>query len=96
MSPEESVAFRQDVENALRDVIDPEIGSSIVDIGLIYAIESTEGLVRVTMTTTTPGCPATGFLVEAVRERVLASGLADHVEVVLTYDPPWSPNMMRG
>ncbi|RYE45380.1 MAG: metal-sulfur cluster assembly factor [Hyphomicrobiales bacterium] len=95
MSPEENIALQRDVEAALQEVLDPEIGGSIVDIGLIYGIESADGVIQVTMTTTSRGCPATGFLVDAVRERVLATGLSDQVEVVLTYDPPWSPSMMR-
>lgn len=95
MSPEEHIALQRDVEAALQEVLDPEIGGSIVDIGLIYGIESADGVIQVTMTTTSRGCPATGFLVDAVRERVLATGLSDQVEVVLTYDPPWSPSMMR-
>ena len=95
MSTEDSSALRQDVETALHDVIDPEIGGSIVDMGLVYGIEHADGIIRVTMTTTSRGCPAAGFLVDAVRERVLAARLADRVEVVLTYDPPWSPSMMR-
>ncbi|KQV39956.1 MULTISPECIES: metal-sulfur cluster assembly factor [unclassified Rhizobium] len=81
---------------ALRDVIDPEIGRSVVEIGLIYSAELVEAdrlLIR--MTTTTRGCPAAGFLVDAVRERALSEGLAPSVEVELTYDPPWSPAMMR-
>lgn len=95
MSPEGTVALQRAVEAALRDVIDPEIGGSIVDIGLVYGVVGMDGVIRVTMTTTSRGCPATGFLVDAVRERVLATGLAEKVEVVLTYDPPWSPSMMR-
>ncbi|HTO31433.1 MAG TPA: metal-sulfur cluster assembly factor [Pararhizobium sp.] len=82
---------------ALSGVIDPEIGRSVVDIGLIYSADLTEDdhlLIR--MTTTTRGCPATGFLVDAVRERAAAEGLARTVDVELTYDPPWSPDMMRG
>lgn len=81
---------------ALSDVIDPEIGRSVIEIGLIYSAELVENnrlLIR--MTTTTRGCPAAGFLVDAVRERVLAEGLADIVDVELTYDPPWSPARMR-
>jgi metal-sulfur cluster biosynthetic enzyme len=46
------------------------------------------------MTTTTRGCPATQFLTEAVRERALNTGAAKEVDVRLTYDPPWSPDMM--
>jgi len=95
MSPDQNINLQRDVEAALQEVIDPEIGGSIVDIGLIYGVESVDGVVQVTMTTTRRGCPATGFLIDAVRERVQATGLAEQVEVVLTYDPPWSPSMMR-
>lgn len=85
------------IAEALSDVIDPEIGRSVVDIGLIYSADMAEDdrlLIR--MTTTTRGCPAAGFLVDAVRERAVAEGLARTVDVELTYDPPWSPDMMRG
>ncbi|MBB1251594.1 metal-sulfur cluster assembly factor [Rhizobium sp. G21] len=85
-----------DMAAALSEVIDPELGLSVVDIGLIYGAETTaQGGLRIVMTTTTRGCPATGLLVEAVRERALASGLAASVEVELTYDPPWTPDRMR-
>lgn len=81
---------------ALSDVIDPEIGRSVVDIGLIYSAELiAEDHLLIRMTTTTRGCPATGFLVDAVRERAASEGLAQTVDVELTYDPPWSPDMMR-
>ena len=80
----------------LRIVMDPEIGRSVVDIGLIYKIDILPGdHVVVDMTTTTKGCPATGFLVDAVRECIQESGLVPSVEVRLTYDPPWTPDMMR-
>jgi metal-sulfur cluster biosynthetic enzyme len=85
-----------DLASALAEVIDPELGLSVIDIGLIYGAETTaQGGLRIVMTTTTRGCPATGLLVEAVRERALASGLTDTVEVELTYDPPWTPDRMR-
>lgn len=95
MLADQNTTLQRDVEAALQEVLDPEIGGSIVDIGLIYGIESANGVIQVTMTTTSRGCPATSFLVDAVRERVLATGLGDQVEVVLTYDPPWTPSMMR-
>lgn len=79
----------------LQIVLDPEIGRSVVDIGLIYAISVGPGnAVFIDMTTTTRGCPATGFLVDGVRDCVLESGLAGSVDVRLTYDPPWTPDMM--
>lgn len=90
-----SVQQTEAIHKALEIVIDPELGRSIVDIGLIYAIRSDiDGNVVVTMTTTTPGCPATSFLVEAVRNCVADIEGIGTVEVNLTYDPPWTPERM--
>jgi metal-sulfur cluster biosynthetic enzyme len=84
-----------EIRHALRGVIDPEIGLSVVDVGLIYRIEvSDSGVATIEMTTTTRGCPATDYLVDAVRERALDTGVSVEVDVRLTYDPPWSPEMM--
>lgn len=86
---------QQAVMDALQGVIDPEIGRSVVDVGLIYDVHPGEGhMLGITMTTTTRGCPATLFLMDAVRERALGLGKYDRVEVRLTYEPPWSPEMM--
>ena len=83
------------IHKALEIVIDPELGRSIVDIGLVYAIRSDiDGNVVVTMTTTTPGCPATSFLVDAVRNCVADIEGVGTVEVNLTYEPPWTPERM--
>jgi metal-sulfur cluster biosynthetic enzyme len=83
------------IRHALRGVIDPEIGLSVVDVGLIYDIAvGNDGAVVIRMTTTTRGCPATQFLVEGVRARALDTGISEDVEVRLTYDPPWNPGMM--
>jgi metal-sulfur cluster biosynthetic enzyme len=82
--------------HALRGVIDPEIGLSVVDVGLIYDIRVGEdGVAVISMTTTTRGCPATQYLLDAVRERALDTGVARDVDVRLTYDPPWRPEMMQ-
>lgn len=83
------------VEIALRDVLDPEIGRSVVDLGLIYAIATApDGSVAITMTTTTRGCPLAGFLREAV---AMAAGAVEGVRAVtvtLTYEPAWEPAMI--
>ncbi len=83
------------IRDALRQVIDPELGYNLIDLGLIYdvTIES-GGEVRVTMTTTTRGCPATDYLREGVWESVRAVPGIASVEVNLTYDPRWVPEMM--
>lgn len=95
MLANEGSRLRLEVEDALQQVLDPEIGRSVVDIGLIYRVEDRSGVIHVDMTTTSRGCPAAGFLVDAVRERIVAANIGDGVEVELTYDPPWSPDMMR-
>ena len=90
-----SVKLERLVEIALRDVLDPEIGRSVVDLGLIYAIAATpDGSVAITMTTTTRGCPLTGFLKEAV---AMAAGGVEGVTAVavtLTWEPAWEPAMI--
>ena len=95
MPRDDGLRLTQEVEDALQDVLDPEIGRSVVDVGLIYGVENRSGVIHVDMTTTSRGCPAAGFLVDAVRERITSMKLGTAVEVELTYDPPWSPDMMR-
>lgn len=84
-----------DIREALRLVIDPELGFNIVDLGLIYDIAATpDGEVRITMTTTTKGCPATTYLKEGSHEAAQSVDGTREVTVDLTYDPPWTPQMM--
>ncbi len=87
--------IEESVRAALREVIDPEVGMNVVDLGLIYGIEVTENHARVTMTMTTPACPMGSYLTDRVRE-VAQQALpeAGDVEVDLVWDPPWSPHMM--
>ncbi|MGH9350899.1 MAG: metal-sulfur cluster assembly factor, partial [Terriglobia bacterium] len=94
VTPAETSLRRQHVLGALREVIDPELGHNIVDLGLIYGLEVQDGVIKVTMTMTTPGCPAQDYILSGVREccRRLP-GIADaRIEVV--WDPPWSPHKM--
>ncbi len=83
---------REQVHRALEDVYDPELGLSVVALGLVYGIEVTEGVVRVTMTLTTPGCPIHDAMLQWVRQAVIAIPGVEDVEVILTFDPPWTPD----
>jgi metal-sulfur cluster biosynthetic enzyme len=82
------------VRDALRVVIDPELGHSVVDLGFVYDITVADGVARITMTVTTPGCPAAEFLTQGVaRSAGRVPGIRS-VEVVVTFDPPWTPSMI--
>jgi len=80
---------------ALRSVEDPEAGMSIVDLGLVYGVQTVPGRVHVQMTMTSPACPAAPYLVDesAAAIRALAPAGTD-VQVELVWDPPWTPERM--
>jgi metal-sulfur cluster biosynthetic enzyme len=85
---------RESILKALREINDPEVGTNIVDLGLVYGISvSPRGVVTVDMTTTTRFCPASGFLAEAAKAKVESLANVSEVAVNLVYDPPWSPEM---
>jgi metal-sulfur cluster biosynthetic enzyme len=84
-----------DALQALRTVEDPEAGMSIVDLGLVYSVHLAPGVVRVTMTMTSPACPAGPWLVDEATAALRAVAPADTaVEVSLVWDPPWTPERM--
>ena len=77
---------------ALQDVIDPEIGLSVVDLGLIYQLDFDEisGKVYVLMTLTTQFCPMGESIVDGVTRALQSVFPDDEVNVALTFDPPWN------
>ncbi|WKA30541.1 metal-sulfur cluster assembly factor [Bradyrhizobium roseum] len=79
------------IRNALRVVIDPELGHNIVDLGFVYHISVDAGAARIIMTATTPGCPAIRFLKEGVANAAARVPGVRDVDVVMTFDPPWAP-----
>ena len=79
---------------ALRTVFDPELGLSVVDLGLVYGITIDGGAVAITMTLTTPGCPIHDVMPAWVREAVMKIPGVERVDVALTFDPPWTPDRM--
>ena len=83
-----------EVQDALTNVIDPELGLDFVELGLIYGIEVNAGDVHVTFTLTTPACPIGPQVTEQIQEFV---GELDGVEEVtssMIFTPPWSPDKM--
>ncbi|CBK43173.1 conserved protein of unknown function DUF59 [Nitrospira defluvii] len=83
------------VLDALRQVVDPELGINIVDLGLVYDSDVRDGLVHVRMTMTTPACPMEELLMEMVHSAILRElPEARSVDVDLVWDPAWNPEMM--
>lgn len=83
-----------DVEAALTNVIDPELGLDFVELGLIYGIDVAGGDVHVTFSLTSPGCPIGPQVTEQIEEFVLELDGAENVSVEMTFMPPWTPDRM--
>ncbi|KKW11111.1 MAG: hypothetical protein UY49_C0008G0004 [Microgenomates group bacterium GW2011_GWC1_49_7] len=89
------MANKKDVEKVLESIPDPEIGVSLVDLGLIYNIEiDKSGKIEILMTLTTIGCPLFDQIAGPIREQVGKLAGVKEVEVLLTFEPPWKPEMM--
>ena len=83
---------RETIREALRGVKDPELGLSIVDLGLVYDIETDDSTARVTMTLTSPGCPAGGQIMAGAKEAAESVDGVDTAEVILVWKPFWTPD----
>ena len=86
--------LREQVLSVLRNVVDPELGINIVDLGLVYGVEIDEDKVHITYTLTTMGCPI-GPMIEAEMKQFLSGveGIRE-VEAEMVLRPPWTPEMM--
>ena len=79
---------------ALAEVQDPEMPVNLVDLGVIYGIDERDGVVEVDLTFTAMGCPASDFILEDVRERLLREDGIREVHVNVVWDPPWTSARM--
>ncbi|MDA8068065.1 MAG: iron-sulfur cluster assembly protein [Actinomycetota bacterium] len=85
----------EEVNDALREVIDPELGLDFVELGLIYGIDIADsGAVKVTYTLTTPGCPIGPQVESQIQEYVGEVDGVTAVDSELVFTPPWSPERM--
>ena len=79
----------------LKDVYDPEIPVNIYDLGLIYEVNiDDDGKCKVVMTLTSPNCPVVESLPAEVRERIAEVEGITQSEIELTFEPPWTRDMM--
>ncbi len=87
--------LRDRIEATLKTVFDPEIPVNIFELGLVYEIKIGEDQrVGITMTLTAPGCPVAGDIIMEVDQKVRALEGVSDVDVHLTFDPPWTKEMM--
>jgi metal-sulfur cluster biosynthetic enzyme len=82
------------VLETLRQVIDPELGCNIVDLGLVYSVSIAGGSVSVVMTLTTPGCPMHESIRFGAQEALLNLDGIETADIQVVWDPPWHPSMM--
>jgi metal-sulfur cluster biosynthetic enzyme len=90
----ESMATKDEVIEALRQVEDPELGMDIVDLGLLYDVEVHGPRVKVTHTLTSMGCPVGPMIQEDIHRVTSELEGVEDIDVELTWDPPWSPDKM--
>jgi metal-sulfur cluster biosynthetic enzyme len=94
--PDGDLADVDDLEEAMRDVVDPELGINVVDLGLVYDIRVDEGNVAIVdMTLTSAACPLTDVIEDQTRSALTGGpggGLVDDVRINWVWIPPWGPD----
>lgn len=95
VTPEEILGIEKEIIYTLKNIYDPEIPVNIYDLGLVYEIDvEPDGTANIRMTLTAPNCPMADMLVEDVETQVRkVKGVTD-LNLTLTFDPPWSREMM--
>jgi metal-sulfur cluster biosynthetic enzyme len=85
-----------DLEEAMRDVVDPELGINVVDLGLVYGLsieEAESGKVAlIDMTLTSAACPLTDVIEDQSRNALVGAGLVNDIKINWVWNPPWGPD----
>ena len=84
----------ESVLESIKEIIDPEIGINIVDMGLIYDVDTDDTTVDITMTLTSPGCPAGGQIVNGTQHVTQQMDGVEEVNVNVVWTPRWTPELM--
>ncbi len=92
-APQRELPSIDDLEEAMRDVVDPELGINVVDLGLVYDLRIDEArLVTIDMTLTSAACPLTDVIEEQARSALTADGMASDIAINWVWMPPWGPD----
>ncbi len=81
-----------DLEEAMRDVVDPELGINVVDLGLVYGIAAEGGVATIDMTLTSAACPLTDVIEEQTRAALTGGGLVNDIKINWVWMPLWGPD----
>ena len=85
-----------DLEEAMRDVVDPELGINVVDLGLVYGLsieQNEDGTVAlIDMTLTSAACPLTDVIEDQSRSALIGTGLVNDLRINWVWNPPWGPD----
>jgi metal-sulfur cluster biosynthetic enzyme len=92
--PAEGPLTRERVLESLKNVFDPELGVNIVDLGLVYEVEISDGSVRIEYTLTTMGCPIGPLIEQQMQQLLSAVNGVESVDAEMVIRPAWSPEMM--
>ena len=84
----------QDVHEELKNVIDPELGINIVDLGLVYDVRVEENGVEVDFSLTYPGCPLEETIRSDIRYALESAFGISRIEAVVVWTPRWQPDFM--
>jgi metal-sulfur cluster biosynthetic enzyme len=81
----------EDLEEAMRDVVDPELGINVVGLGLVYGMAVDDRVATIDMTLTSAACPLTDVIEEQARAALTSSGMVDDIKINWVWMPPWGP-----
>lgn len=82
----------ENLEEAMRDVVDPELGINVVDLGLVYGLRLEEDAAVIDMTLTSAACPLTDVIEDQSRNVLVRSGLVEELRINWVWNPPWGPD----
>jgi metal-sulfur cluster biosynthetic enzyme len=92
VAPAADIAKVEDVEEAMRDVVDPELGINVVDLGLVYDIRvEADNSATIDMTLTSAACPLTDVIEDQARSALTSDGLVNDFRINWVWIPPWGP-----
>jgi metal-sulfur cluster biosynthetic enzyme len=90
-APSGAAPALEDLEEAMRDVVDPELGINVVDLGLVYGMAVDDRIATIDMTLTSAACPLTDVIEDQARSALTGSGMVDDIKINWVWMPPWGP-----